>query len=310
MAVTLLILGASLVGLTVWLLIRALAIPRLKIDAHLQGIEKYGFEGSAVVIDTPSPREQGQPALGGLAESLGRSIAALLPALRVMKRGELTAAGIYEISPETVHGYRVLSASMTLIVVLGYAVVLSGGVSALALAVGLVAAVLGWLAPAAAIRRRGAARLAEIDRELPELIDLLVATVEAGLGLGGSFQLVSGRFKGPLGEELRNTLKQQSLGISNQVALNDMVERVDTPSVRAFARTVVRAETMGVSIGPIMRNLASDMRRRRRQAAQERVQKVPIKMLFPLIFLIFPALFIVLLYPALYTITTQLGSGI
>jgi tight adherence protein C len=88
-----------------------------------------------------------------------------------------------------------------------------------------------------------------------------------------------------------------------------MVERVDTPSVRAFARTVIRAESLGVSIGPIMRNLATDMRRRRRQAAQERVQKTPIKMLFPLMFLIFPSLFIVLLYPAMYTILHELGGS-
>jgi tight adherence protein C len=88
-----------------------------------------------------------------------------------------------------------------------------------------------------------------------------------------------------------------------------MAERANTSSMRTFVRTVIRAEALGVSIGQIMRNLATDMRLRRRQTIREKVQKAPIKLLFPLLFLIFPSLLIVILYPAVYTISHSLGGG-
>ena len=93
-------------------------------------------------------------------------------------------------------------------------------------------------------------------------------------------------------------MKQQSLGMSIHQALEDMAERCHTPSVRPFVRTAGRGESLGVSIGPVLRELSSDQRRRRRQAAREKMQKAPVKMIFPLMFLIMPALMIVLMYPA------------
>lgn len=90
------------------------------------------------------------------------------------------------------------------------------------------------------------------------------------------------------------------MGLSTNQALSNILERSDTPAMRSFVRAVVQGETLGVSIGTMMRNLALEMRTRRRQTAQERVQKAPLKMLFPLVFLIFPSMFIVLLYPAVH----------
>jgi tight adherence protein C len=101
-------------------------------------------------------------------------------------------------------------------------------------------------------------------------------------------------------------MKQQTLGMSTQQALEDMSERCDTPSVRAFVRTAGRGETLGVSIGPVLRELSADQRRRRRQAIRERIQKAPVKMIFPLMFLIMPALMIVLMYPAAYSLAHNL----
>ena len=97
------------------------------------------------------------------------------------------------------------------------------------------------------------------------------------------------------------------MGLSTSEALRNMLDRCDTPSMRSFVRAVIQGETLGVSIGQIMRNLAVETRKRRRAAAEERAQKAPIKMLFPLIFLIFPAMFIILLGPALFAITKALG---
>ena len=101
------------------------------------------------------------------------------------------------------------------------------------------------------------------------------------------------------------------MGLSTNQALSNILVRSDTPAMRSFVRAVIQGETLGVSIGAMMRNLAIEMRTRRRQGAQERVQRAPLKMLFPLIFLLFPAMLIVLLYPAIHELLagfSKLGS--
>jgi tight adherence protein C len=129
-----------------------------------------------------------------------------------------------------------------------------------------------------------------------------VTTVEAGVGFSGSLQMAARRMHGPLGEELRLTLQEQDMGLSTEEALSNLLERADTPAMRTFVRAIIQGESLGVSIGKIMRDLATEMRKRRRQKAEERAAKAPTKMLFPLAFLIFPALFVVLLGPAVMAI--------
>jgi tight adherence protein C len=170
-------------------------------------------------------------------------------------------------------------------------------------------ALIGWTLPMTVVSRRARSRYERIERDLPELIDLLVVTVEAGLGFNGSLQTTSQRLEGPLGDELRLTLQEQRMGLSTTQALANMLARCDTPSMRSFVRSVLQGETLGVSIGQIMRALALEMRKRRRAAAEERAQKAPIKLLFPLVFLIFPSMFVVLLFPALYSFMTTFGGN-
>jgi tight adherence protein C len=167
---------------------------------------------------------------------------------------------------------------------------------------------LGWKAPLIVIDRRARVRLEAIDYELPELIDILVVTVEAGLGFSGSIRTASERITGPLGDELRLALQEQNMGLTTEESLRHMLVRADTPSMRSFVRAVTQGETLGVSIGDILRSLALEMRKRRRAAAEERAQKAPIKILFPLVFLIFPAMFIVLLGPAIFDFIDAFGS--
>jgi tight adherence protein C len=217
------------------------------------------------------------------------------------------AAGMYGTSPRKLIGYRIVSAvgmpfmSMWAASTAGY----SGAVAVLALLFGVP---IGWLAPMRIVRRRAQRRLEQIDYDLPELIDLLVVTVEAGLGLSGSFQVASERLRGPLGDELRLALQEQSMGLSTTEALRNMLERCDSPLMHSFVRSVLQGESLGVSIGQIMRDLATEMRKRRRQSAEERAQKAPTKMLFPLIFLIFPAIFVVLLVPAIFAFLEAFGG--
>jgi tight adherence protein C len=110
--------------------------------------------------------------------------------------------------------------------------------------------------------------------------------------------MASEQFGPPLSDELRLTLQEQTMGLSVDEALGHMADRADTPAMRAFVRAMSQGEKMGISTGQIMRNLAGEMRNRRRARAEEKAQKTPVLMLFPLVFLIFPAMFIILMTPA------------
>jgi tight adherence protein C len=118
--------------------------------------------------------------------------------------------------------------------------------------------------------------------------------------------MMATRMHGALGVELRFMQHEQSMGLSSDHALSKLLDRCETASVRSFVRSLQQGERLGVSIGTILRNLAIEMRTRRRQLAEERAQKAPVKILFPLVFLIFPAMFIVILYPAIRTILDTL----
>jgi tight adherence protein C len=308
MIVLMMIAGVVLLALSAWFLVRAGVLPRVRMETHLADIERYGTEHlSGEVEGDGSGTGARVPPLGQLAGRVGGFASRSVPSLPRLERTELNAAGIYSVEPDVVAGFRLLAGGAAAALVLLYATALSGGISALGVLAAAAAAAAGWDLPALFIRRRGTARLAQINRQLPDLIDLLVASVESGMGVGASMALLADRFEGPLGEELQFVLQQQRLGTSTANALAAFAERADTPGVRAFTRTLVRAEAMGGSIGPVLRNLAADARRRRRQEANERAAKVPLKLLFPLILLIFPALFVVLLYPAAYSILHTFG---
>ena len=288
------------------LVTRALTLSRIRMSAQMREIESYGYSGPEVFAE-PEPGVTGlRAALNTLAARVGKRVqgrAWRAPVSQI----KLRAAALYTVDPDVFHGYRVM-ATFTIPPFLLLVTLKSGSFSASRLLMILLTAGLSWFGPALLVERRAQRRMDLIDRDLPELIDLLTATIEAGLGFAGSLQLVADRFHGPLGQELRLTLHEQSMGLSTQQALDNLLERCETPSVRAFARAVSQGESLGVSIGTMMRNLAAETRKRRRQTATEKVQKAPVKMLFPLVFFIFPALFIVLLYPALSRVVEQLGG--
>jgi tight adherence protein C len=304
--VFLVLIGLLLVAVSARMFIHAAVLPRIKLAQHLREIEAYGFETIGAPGATPG-RVGLADRLAQLSERVGATMMRALPAIPALKQRELSAAALYDVSPETMHGYRTLAALLLPCTVL-FCALTTGGTSGLTFLFAIAAGWAGWYLPAMAIELRGQKRMNEIDRGLPDLIDLLTATMEAGMGFAASLDLVAGRFGGALGDELRLTQSQQKLGVSNNQALKDMVARCDTPSMRSFVRTLRTAESLGVSIGPSMRELAHDVRRRRRQTAEESMRKAPVKLLFPLIFLIFPALLIEVLFPAAYSLIHQLAG--
>ena len=146
------------------------------------------------------------------------------------------------------------------------------------------------------------ARREAVRAELPDALDLLAVSVEAGLGFDGAVAKLTDHMDGALVDEFAITMGEIRMGESRQTALKKMAGRVPAPELAAFVRAVVQAEQLGISLGRILRVQAADSRLRRQAAAEEKAMKAPIKMLFPTVLFIFPAMFIVVLGPALINI--------
>lgn len=146
-------------------------------------------------------------------------------------------------------------------------------------------------------------RQTEVRNALPDSIDLLTICVEAGLGFDAAMAHVSKNTTGPLADEFYRTLQEVQLGRSRNEAMRNLADRTNVPELRAFVLAMVQADVFGVSVADVLRVQAKDMRVKRRQMAEERAMKVPIKVLFPVLFCIFPALFVVILGPAIMRIT-------
>jgi tight adherence protein C len=303
MATVALIASLFLIVFAVMTIVRALTGTRS--SEVVDQIGAYGYEPT---ITAPLPEEKQRRSLEDVAQSVSGVFSRKSRQARESDlRGRLIAAGDYNASPRAfVTRQFVLAVAMLLLWIL---IASLGGAPSLVFVLGIIIAPLfGWSLPSIALSRRVKERFHQIDRELPALIDLLVVTVEAGIGFVGSLRMATEQLEGPLAQELRLALQEQNMGRSTAEAIQGMASRAPTPGIRSFSRAIVQGETLGVSIGQILRNLAEEMRKKRKASAEEQAQKAPVKMLFPLVLLIFPAMFVVLLLPAIISISNTLGG--
>jgi tight adherence protein C len=160
----------------------------------------------------------------------------------------------------------------------------------------------GWYLPEWILRSRSGKRQGAMRRSLPDALDLLSITVEAGLGFDAAVARVARQEGGPLGEELHRVLQEMQLGKSRADSLRDLGERTSIPEFKTFVLAMIQADIFGISIAKVLHVQAAEMRTKRRQRAEEKAQKVPVKIVFPLLTCIFPSLFVVLLGPAMISI--------
>jgi tight adherence protein C len=301
-----LVLGAICVGVAVLSALRSRSGRSSAVD-RVRAVIDYGLEAGRRPMDTDVSvyldNEPRQSPVSAVATRLGSVFSGRLTTVSEEAiREQLMSAGMYTISPRTIIGYRVL-----LTIVLPLLVVLLLGVhSLLGMLIVVLATFAGWVLPLTYVQRKARFRIGTLDRSLPDLIDLMCVMIEAGLSFPQALRLAADQFGPPLSDELRLTLQEQAMGLAVDEALSHLADRADTPAMRSFVRTMSQGERMGISLGQIMRNLAHEMRGRRRSMAEERAQKTPVLMLFPLVFLIFPALFIVLMTPAVINLLHNL----
>jgi tight adherence protein C len=173
---------------------------------------------------------------------------------------------------------------------------MAGSATGLLFTVALGAA--GFFAPDYFVNVKARTRRESIRADLPDALDLLAVSVEAGLGFDGAIAKITEHMDGPLADEFGLTLGEMRIGESRQDALKRMSDRVDAPELSSFTRAIIQADQLGTSLGRILRVQAADSRLRRQAAAEEKAMKAPIKMLFPTVLFIFPAIFLVILGPA------------
>lgn len=168
--------------------------------------------------------------------------------------------------------------------------------------------VLGYVLIDAYLKVKIKYRQTEIAKDLPDVLDLLTVSVEAGLGFDAALQRVVQKTKGAISGEFSKTLKEIKMGKPRKEALKDLGLRTGVEDLNTFISAIVQADQLGVSIGNVLRVQSDQMRRKRRQRIEEKAMKAPIKMLLPMIFFIFPTIFIVLLGPAVIQMVENLGK--
>ena len=292
----LLLLAALFLGTAVFLAAQAATAPARRRSDLVDRVSRYGETAVSAPGAAAQRRRERKP--GRLTALLGGLVLKVMPAkTRDNLSRRLLAAGLAgRIAPELVLATKGVLAILGLFVgfLLGSKAAVVTGVL-----LGGSFGFLGFLSPDVFVNSKIRERQERVLASLPDCLDLLAVSVEAGLGFDGAVAKLVEYMDGPLIDEFALALNEMRFGESRTEALKRMAVRVDVPEFGTFIRAVVQADTLGTSIAGILRVQAADARLRRQYAAEEKAMKAPIKMLLPTAVFIFPALFIVILGPIL-----------
>jgi tight adherence protein C len=177
------------------------------------------------------------------------------------------------------------------------------------LAAAAVGGVVGYYGPNLFLYQKGYDRTQKMERALPDALDLLTISVEAGLGFDAALSQVARNTDGPLAAEFARVLQEMQIGLGRSNALRAMGDRSTLPDLRAFTSAMVQADAFGIPVGQVLRVQSSEMRIKRRQKAEEAAQKIPVKIMIPLVMFILPSLFIAVIGPAVIGLMGAFGGG-
>jgi tight adherence protein C len=300
MTSTVMFAGIGLIFVALVVLIAALALsPRGEVGVNrsmavLEALTAAPKEMKAE-LDAPFNERVLLPLLAR-AQGLGRKLTPADANDRIHEKLELAGNPpgwtVDRVSAGKVVGFfGALAISMTLTLLLGLSFLPTLGLV-------VAAAVAGYMAPNMYLYQKAYDRSAKMQRSLPDAIDLLTISVESGLGFDAAVAQVARNTEGPLAEEFARVLQEMQIGRGRSEALRSMADRTKLPDLRSFVSAMVQADAFGIPVGQVLRVQSSEIRVKKRQWAEEMAQKVPVKILVPLIFCILPTLFIAVLGPA------------
>lgn len=293
-------------NLTILLSVLLVCLPLAGLAWSVLTVDKQGRTSAAELLSRGAPAVTAIPVgAPGLLETLGRRVTP--PAYVAFLDRLLSLAG----RPVTMPLGKVLGSKLGLGLV---GVALGGylaavGSSPMMKLAGLFVLFLGYFIPDLLLYSKGKERQKAMQLELANTLDQMLISVEAGLGFEGAMARAGENGKGPLAEELVRTLQDMQVGRSRRESYIALAERTSIPELRSFVQAVVQADTYGIAISRVLRVQAKVMRVKRRQRAEEKAMKLPVMILFPLLFFIFPVLFIAILGPAVInTVVTFSGQ--
>src|SRR5919109_1389045 len=292
----LLVFGLASLGLAAYLIGEVATLPARQREGNLRRASQYGQSRRSTSGQSQECfRER---AVEPMKMGLAHAVLKLSPRMSVDKVSRrLMGAGVGRgLSPTT------FLASKAIFAVLGFlGGTFLGGLShngTLGVLLAIVFVLVGFMLPDIFVSFKARSRREEIRAELPDALDLLAVSVEAGLGFDAAISKLTEHMEGPLIDEFALSLGEMRIGETRRHALEKMVQRVQAPELASFVRAIIQADELGISLGRILRVQATDTRNKRQAAAEEKAMKAPIKMLFPTALFIFPAMFLIILGPA------------
>jgi tight adherence protein C len=305
--VYLLLIAVAAFGLAAYFVLDALTVKQRQTSVSLNRARTYG--GVAGLRDRELARTVSKRLLAPTLHRLAR-IGTRLPGAASPQelRRRIAAAGLEaKLTPQN---YLAIKSGLTggvflFGIILGVVGVVPG---AAGFAIAFAGGAISFIAPDYYLGIKTRRRREDINISLPDILDLLTVSVEAGLGFDSAVAKIAEKMRGPLIEEMKVFLHEMRMGESRQGALKNLSDRLDLPSVLSFTRSIIQADQLGISLARVLRVQAHDLRNKRQMAAEEKAMKAPIKMLFPTVIFIFPAMFIVILGPAMMTLLKTFSS--